>query len=205
MSQLQSTVRATTCAQCDTPLTAIQISRRGRYCSLTCASRAAAKITPVTERFWRFVQQQDGCWEWIGNRSLKGYGVITATRTGGTRSAHRLSWEIHHGPIPEGLFVCHHCDNPPCVNPDHLFLGTAADNTADMLTKGRWRLPTQNPARHRRGTAVAHAKLTEDDVRYIRQAYADGHMSMSALGRRFGVTLALISGIIARRRWRHVP
>jgi hypothetical protein len=89
--------------------------------------------TPIGQR------AQGPCIEWDGARMATGYGVITLRGADGVRSyvVHRLVWQIFHGPIPEGLFVCHHCDNPPCIRVDHLFLGTHADNMADMVAKGR--------------------------------------------------------------------
>jgi hypothetical protein len=102
---------------------------------------------PLAERFWPKVVKSDGCWLWVGAKFERGYGCIVA---GGPRIngrpaerrhlyAHRVSYELSVGPIPDGLYVCHHCDNPPCVNPSHLFLGTATDNNRDREAKGRGR------------------------------------------------------------------
>lgn len=117
----------------------------GRYCSLLCARRGqgAASRTDPKERFWGRVEK-DGpllvpelgpCWIWTGARTFAGYGLLGR----GSKQfvyAHRLSYEIHHGEAGD-LYVCHRCDNPSCVNPGHLFLGTALDNVRDMLAKGR--------------------------------------------------------------------
>lgn len=100
-------------------------------------------VTPV-DRFWSRVVKHDGCWEWTGAKWPFGYGSFRAY-TGpkfsmprnGYVDAHRFSWELHNGPIPEGMFVCHRCDHPPCTNPEHLFLGTQKDNMQDCSRKGK--------------------------------------------------------------------
>jgi len=99
----------------------------------------AAKRTPIEERFIAKVHKTDGCWLWTGATTSTGYGHLT---TGGNRGlpvkAHRLAFELAKGPVPVGFEVCHHCDNPLCVRPDHLFLGSRRDNVDDALAKGRY-------------------------------------------------------------------
>ena len=93
-------------------------------------------------RFWSFVEPRGDCWEWTGATHGGGYGKFcyrAAPKVMLQRTAHRISWEMLYGPVPDGLLVCHSCDNPPCVRPNHLFLGTHAANMRDMKQKGRWR------------------------------------------------------------------
>ncbi len=145
----------------------------------------------VEDRFWKAVRPQSdgGCWLWHGPRDEAGYARMRI----GKRKArmHRWSYERFNGPIPEGMFVCHRCDVPGCVNPAHLFLGTMADNVADKVAKRRQAVGRQSP----------HAKLTEADILAIREAN-DTHRS---LGRRYGVTHGIIGKIKRREDWKHVP
>lgn len=108
------------------------------YCSKSCANRDHER-QPVHVRFWNFVSKsQDGCWLWNGTKDGGGYGQISTFRGEAPAKAHRVSWEMRNGEIPAGMSICHKCDTPSCVNPDHLFIGTQADNARDMVSKGRW-------------------------------------------------------------------
>lgn len=104
-------------------------------------SGGLSRLTPV-ERFWEHVEKTPHCWLWL-RRSIDQYGSFFAN---GVRTRpHRFSWELHNGPIPDGLFVCHRCDRPRCVRPDHLFVATNAENTADKIRKGRLRNASTGP------------------------------------------------------------
>ncbi len=100
-----------------------------------CAKHCA-KARPLYEVFFRHVKKEECCWTWTGSLGKWGYGHFRVDSK--TMLAHRVSWMLHNGEIPNGLFVCHHCDNPKCVNPEHLFLGTHQDNIDDMMSKGRY-------------------------------------------------------------------
>lgn len=147
---------------------------------------------PIEERFWSKVDRSggpDSCWLWTagGNR----YGVFTVSR-GRQVDAHRFSWELHHGIIPDGLLVCHECDTPRCVNPAHLFLGTSAVNQADMTAKGRGRTGERN----------GRAKLTWDQVREARTKYATGGHSWKSLAAEYGVAKWVMGQILRNLTWR---
>lgn len=143
------------------------------------------------------VNLDNGCWEWISSRNVSGYGTIGVE--GKSLLAHRFSWMIRHGvEIAPNQYVCHICDNPPCVNPDHLFLGSHADNMADASKKKRTRGPNFRGEDH--GMAV----LTENDVRAIR-ALNGIRVSYAQMARWYGVTEGNIKFIVYRQTWKEVP
>lgn len=153
---------------------------------------------PATaESFWSRVDKSGECWVWTGgsNTAKRGrnYGIVHSA--GRHFLTHRFAWTLENGPIPEGLTVCHHCDNPPCVRPSHLFLGTPADNAADKAQKGRaQRLSGEsNPG---------GGKLTTADVAEIRARYAAGGIYQWQLGREYGVSQAMIGYIVTGQNWR---
>lgn len=161
------------------------------------------------ERFWEKVEKHDpdclccdGCWWWTGYKSARGYGSfgVGPRRRDGRGSpsmvrAHRWAYEYFVGPISEGLHVCHRCDNPPCVNPAHLFVGTRSDNMRDAVAKGRQPGPPKGELHH-------SAKLTAATVREIRADYTGTRGEVKALAEKYGVRRTTISSILARRTWK---
>lgn len=167
-------------------------------------SRYGPVPKPPVERFWRYVEKTDGCWLWAGGLHKKGYGTFHWKQDGTTgHGAHRFSYILHYGPLEPGMYVCHHCDNPRCVRPDHLFAGTNIDNMLDAQRKGR--LSGNKTGRTR------HSRLTWAQVQDIAARRRSGE-TMSAIGDRYGISrstvmywerICLAEGEGARRRfWR---
>ena len=149
-------------------------------------------------RFWDKVNRPKllrnrRCWAWVAYRDPKGYGRLNVD--GQSVLAHRLAWILTNGEIPEGMCVCHKCDNPGCVNPNHLFISDHAGNMRDMAKKGRWGNDGAKGQDH------PSAKLSEADVLFIRR---NGHISNKELGKRLGVCRSTISHIRTHRNWRHL-
>jgi hypothetical protein len=144
---------------------------------------------------WDFIPKglsKEICWEWLGSKSSNGYGFL------GIRKAHRISYELFNGPIGEGLFVLHSCDNPPCVNPTHLRLGTPADNHQDMMLKGR------NGWCARPGELSASAKISEKEALEIKELYANTNATTFDLADRFKLKFQSIYSIISGKNWKHL-
>lgn len=163
------------------------------------------ELTPdEVASFWLNVDRSDpnGCWEWTGRRKPAGYGSLFIR--GKNLVAHRVAWRLVCGPIPPGMFICHHCDNPPCCNPDHLFIGTARDNVRDAIAKGRKDYKGGWPGIVRYGEHNYTARLTRNDVQTIRKRYIKGNITYQQLADEYGVTIGHIGRIINRQQWAHV-
>lgn len=140
---------------------------------------------------------QAGCWLWTKSKARNGYGSF-ALGGGSSARAHRISYLVFRGPIPDGMDVCHRCDVRSCVNPDHLFLGTRSENLIDASKKGRL-----SRIHQKRGSQHPSAKLCEADVLLIRRRLDSGHSRM-LIARDYGVSDVLIGLIARRKNWRHI-
>ena len=144
-------------------------------------------MTSVSDRLLSRIEIQDnGCWIYTGGLNGRGYGNIW--HNGRTRSAHVVSYEVHTGPVPEGMQVCHTCDNKPCINPDHLFVGTAQDNIDDMIIKGR-------------NNFKGRALLTQGQVSEIRRLLIETCRSQQNIADQFEVSRSTIAAIKSGRNW----
>lgn len=148
----------------------------------------------VAPRFWSKVAQTDGCWLWQAYRDQHGYGRFKISRLRGATYAHRVAYRLTYGDIPAGMYVCHHCDNPPCVNPAHLFLGTAAENMADRERKGRGA-----------GGGQSRRRLTPAQADEIRLRYAAGGITMQVLGQAYGIGASAVNAIVHGRTYAVAP
>lgn len=194
-----------TCKICNTvfhPLPKAVERGNGKCCSSRCAG--LAKRQPLADRFWPFVNKdtESGCWLWGGTKFTRGYGRISISGTSKSIGAHRASWQLHFGEIPQGMLICHKCDTPECVNPAHLFLGTNNDNMQDKVRKNRQarglRVFAPMP-----GEANGSAILTENQVEDIRERYARNE-TIASIARYWTMSESQIRRIVRRESWKHI-
>lgn len=146
------------------------------------------------------IDKKNGCWEWKGDLHPNGYAYTTNYETNKKEHVHRVSYRIFKGEIPEGLYVCHRCDNKKCIAPDHLFVGTAKDNMQDAKQKGRLEhIKLMQP----KGEKNASSKLKEIEVREIKKLISEG-VKRSTISRKFNVSWTVIDSIKRNKTWRHV-
>lgn len=166
-----------------------------KYCSRSCSAKGESDtIDQYLIKFWRKVDVStiDKCWEYLGPKCEKGYGMARKYR-GGTIRAHRLSYELYFGnKIDSDILACHICDNPSCVNPHHIFLGTNQDNCDDKIRKGRQRVL--------KGSETARSKLNEDDVYHIFKS----KLSAKKLAYKYNVSKSTIYAIKSGQNWKHL-
>lgn len=165
------------------------------------AARPGPKPLPVSARFWMRVVKTGECWEWTGSQDVHGYGQINLGQPRKLMLTHRLSWQFANGPIPEGMKILHKCDNPRCVRPDHLFIGTMADNTRDMMNKHRHHSHNHTnymPRGKDHHYYNAGPKLTRKIAEKIRKSDEPQYV----LAKKYGVHQSLISMIKSGKIWK---
>jgi predicted XRE-type DNA-binding protein len=175
------------CVVCKIPIQGKRACSRKCASKLATSARAAKMAATYVGRFWdRVVLQTSGCRTWQGGRQTKGYGVVR--RSGKTYLAHREAYRITYGYLSDNDCVLHECDNPPCCNPLHLFLGSRADNIHDMISKGRELHPS--------GSENGNSKLTEEQICEIQDLYKTGKFRQAELAERFGVCQSHVSRVV---------
>lgn len=168
-----------------------------------------ASMKPTTEqRFWSHVNKTDYCWLWTGSKRNKGYGAFVWADRGliVQGRAHRYSWELVNGPIPKGLCCLHRCDTPACVNPDHLWIGTKAENNRDMWLKGRHVAGGTycGEGKYKRGEKHHNSVLSFEVVTAIRNDHKIG-LGYIRLGKKYGVSMSCARKVVKGITWKHVP
>ena len=156
-------------------------------------------------RFFDKVKITDNCWIWTAAKDRGGYGQFFLNKT--MVKPHRYSWEYFRRKIPDGLCVCHKCDNPPCVNPDHLFLGTMKDDIQDAIKKGRFHQNNQGFKKGHdlnKGEKHYNAKLTKEQVKDIRRKYVPWKYTQEKLAKEYNVSQSRISEILSNKYWKFV-
>lgn len=153
-------------------------------------------LSSALHRFWSKVdrsEDQSACWNWTGGKDKDGYGFFYIF--GQTVIASRFIYELLNGPIPKGMIVCHHCDNPSCCNPNHLFIGTHSDNALDAYHKGR-----RSAVGHNNGRSI----LTENDVQIIRLSIESGKATSNQIAKQYNISQLQVDRIVHRKRWQHI-
>lgn len=177
----------------------------------------------TAEQFWDQVDKTGGsgaCWPWLAGKTKAGYGSVRWN--GVITPAHRIAFVLAKGPIEDGMFICHHCDNRPCCNPEHLFQGDAWDNARDMSSKGRSaatvhveqfsamtrgsnNISVRYPESVPKGSDRASSVLTDEQVMEIRKKYIPYEYGCRKIAAEFGVSEMTISRIVRRQLWKHLP
>lgn len=168
---------------------------QAKFCGEHCYHEHQRHLS-VEDNFWQNIQKTDTCWLWTGTIDRNGYGILHSRKLDGSKMAHRFSYELRYGPIPDGLYVCHNCpiqDTRNCCNPEHLFLGDQAANIADAVQKGRMRHGTQHHS----------SKLDSDRIELIFELYEAGD-SHRTIAKKLGVTHMTIGRVLRNQSWQHI-